>query len=153
MSARQTGPAGQSDEVAHGVIYNLASPLHAVMNVRGAGQRSIARRLLRMFQARWALQQVNIRDVKIFFEVEDPANGKNMFRLVRRQTLAGKKPAGRFYIGVDPGKEPLSWHLRPSEINELKKQWVGFNATSTAPIIMEPFSTSSRLSLPNSKTS
>jgi len=127
----QTGPAGQSDEVAHGVIYNLASPLHAVMNVRGAGQRSFARRLLRMFQARWALQHVNIRDVKIFFEVKDPANREEHVQAGQKtQALAGKKPAGRFYIGVDPGKEPLSWHLRPSEIDELKKQWVGFNAAS-----------------------
>jgi hypothetical protein len=127
----QTGPAGQSDEVAHGVIYNLASPLHAVINVRGAGQRSFARRLLRMFQARWALQHVNIRDVKIFFEVEDPVNREEHVQAGQKtQALAGKKPAGRFYIGVDPGKEPLSWHLRQSEIDELKKQWVGFNAAS-----------------------
>jgi hypothetical protein len=99
--------------------------------VRGTGQRSFARRLLRMFQARWALQQVNIRDVKIFFEVEDPANREEHVQSGQKtQALAGKKPAGRFYIGVDPGKEPLSWHLRPSEIDELKKQWVGFNAAS-----------------------
>jgi hypothetical protein len=127
----QTAPAAESAEVAHGVIYNLASPLHAVINVRGTGQRSFARRLLRMFQARWAPQHVNIRDVKIFFEVEDPANREEHVQAGQKtQALTGKKPAGRFYIGVDPGKEPLSWHLRPSEIDELKKQWVGFNAAS-----------------------
>jgi hypothetical protein len=127
----QTGPAGKSDEVAHGVIYNLASPLRAVINVRGTGQRSFARRLLRMSQARWAQQHVNIQDVKIFFEVEDPANREEHVQAGQKtQALAGKKAAGRFYIGVDPGKEPLSWHLRPSEIDELKKQWVGFNAAS-----------------------
>jgi len=127
----QTAPADKSAEVAHGVIYNLASPLHAVMNVRGTGQKSFARRLLRMFQARWAWQGVNIRDVKIFFEVEDPANREEHVQANQKtQALVGKKPAGRFYIGLDPGKEPLSWHLRPSEIEELKKQWVGFNTAS-----------------------
>src|SRR6266516_2672443 len=127
----QTAPADKSAEVAHGVIYNLASPLRAVMNVRGTGQKSFARRLLRMFQARWAWQGVNIRDVKIFFEVEDPANREEHVQANQKtQALVGKKPAGRFYIGVDPGKEPLSWHLRPSEIEELKKQWVGFNTAS-----------------------
>ena len=127
----QAAPAGKPADVAHGVIYNLASPLHAVMNVRGTGQRSFARRLLRMFQARWALQHVNIRDVKIFFEVEDPANREEHVQAGQKtQALAGKKPAGRFYIGIDPGKEPLSWHLRPSEIDELKKEWVGFNTAS-----------------------
>jgi hypothetical protein len=63
--------------------------------------------------------------------VEDPANREEHVQAGQKtQALVGKKPAGRFYIGVDPGKEPLSWHLRPSEIDELKKQWVGFNAAS-----------------------
>jgi hypothetical protein len=84
-----------------------------------------------MSQARWSLQHVNIRDVKIFFEVEDPANREEHVQAGQKtQALAGKKPSGRFYMGVDPGKEPLSWHLRPSEIDELKKQWAGFNAAS-----------------------
>jgi len=124
-------PARTPVDVAHGVLYNLASPLQAVMNVRGSGQRSFARRLLRMFERRWALEHVNIRDVKIFFEVENPANREEHVQAGRRtQALAGKKRAGPFYIGVDPGKEPLSWHLRPSEIDELKKNWVGFNNAS-----------------------
>ena len=127
----QIGPGGRPVDVAHGVLYNLASPLQAVMNVRGSGQRSFARRLLRMFERRWALEHVNIRDVKIFFEVENPANREEHVQAGRRtQALAGKKRAGPFYIGVDPGKEPLSWHLRPSEIDELKKNWVGFNNSS-----------------------
>src|SRR5438874_11892307 len=131
VSRLRAAQAGKPADVAHGVIYNLASPVHAVMNVRGTGQRSFARRLLRMFQARWALQHVNIRDVKIFFEVEDPANREEHVQAGRQtKALAGKKPASRFYIGIDPGKEPLSWHWRPSEIDELKNQWVGLNAAS-----------------------
>jgi len=127
----QAAQAGKPADVAHGVIYNLASPLHAVMNVRGTGQRSFARRLLRMFQARWALQHVNIRDVKIFFEVKDSANREEHVHADQKtRALVGKKPAGRFYIGIDPGKEPLSWHLRRSEIAELRKEWVGFNTAS-----------------------
>jgi predicted acylesterase/phospholipase RssA len=120
--------AGRPADTAHGVLYNLVSPLNAVMNVRGSGQRSFARRLLRMSQRRWALENVNIRDVKIFFEVKDPENREeHVGARQKKQALAGKKPAGPFYIGVDPGKEPLSWHLRPVEINELRKEWVGFS--------------------------
>jgi hypothetical protein len=124
-------PATKPADVAHGVLYNFASPLHAVMNVRGTAQRSFARRLLRMFERRWALEHINIRDVKIFFEVQDPANREEHVQAAQKtQALAGKKPAGPFYIGIDPGKEPLSWHLRPSEIDELKKEWVGFKPAS-----------------------
>ena len=84
-----------------------------------------------MFQARWALQHVNIRDVKIFFEVKDSANREEHVHADQKtRALVGKKPAGRFYIGIDPGKEPLSWHLRRSEIAELRKEWVGFNTAS-----------------------
>jgi hypothetical protein len=115
-------------DVAHGVIYNLASPLSAVMNVRGTGQRSFARRLLRMFQWRWASENIHIRDVKIFFEVKNPQNREEDVQAAQKPlALTGKKPAGLFYIGVDPGKEPLSWHLRPSEISELEKEWIGFS--------------------------
>jgi hypothetical protein len=127
-SPGQALPEATPPDIAHGVLYNFASPLRAVMNVRGSGQKSFARRLLRMCQKRWALEHVNIRDVKIFFEVEDPANREEHVQIGRRsQALAGKKPVGPFYIGIDPGKEPLSWHLRPIEIDELKKNWVGLN--------------------------
>jgi hypothetical protein len=122
----------RGDDIAHGEIYNLESPLMTVINVRGSGQRSFARRLLRMFQRRWQLQNVNVRDVRIFFEVQDPENREesvNPTQLVK--AMAGKKPAGWFYIGVDPGKEPLSWHLRPSEMKELAKSWIGFSNTSS----------------------
>jgi hypothetical protein len=120
--------AGTPADTGHGVLYNLVSPVNAVMNVRGSGQRSFARRLLRMSQRRWALENVNIRDVKIFFEVKDPENREeHVGARQKKQALAGKKPAGPFYIGVDPGKEPLSWHLRPVEIIELRKEWVGFS--------------------------
>jgi hypothetical protein len=115
-------------EIAHGVIYNLAAPLKAVINVRGSGQRSFSRRLLRMFQRRWALENINVRDVNIFFEVKSPENREeHVSDSQKAQALAGKKPAGRFYIGIDPGEEPLSWHLRQSEINELAKEWIGFS--------------------------
>ena len=81
-----------------------------------------------MFQRRWALENINVRDVNIFFEVKNPDNREeNVSRGQKAQALAGKKPAGRFYIGIDPGKEPLSWHLRRSEINELAKEWIGFS--------------------------
>jgi hypothetical protein len=124
-------PQGMATEGAHGVIYNLASPLNAVMNVRGSGQRSFARRLLRMFQWRWASKNISIRDVKIFFEVKNPQNREEGVQAAQKpQALTGKTPAGLFYIGVDPGKEPLSWHLRPSEISELKKEWIGFSDVS-----------------------
>jgi hypothetical protein len=109
---------------AHGVLYNIESPLIAVMNVRGSGQQSFARRLLRMFERRWALEKVNIQDVKIFFEVTNPENRDPSAK--QDQNAQGLKKNG-FYVGVDPGKEPLSWHLRLSEINELKKEWRGFS--------------------------
>jgi len=83
----QTAPADKSAEVAHGVIYNLASPLHAVMNVRGTGQKSFARRLLRMFQARWAWQGVNIATLKFFSKWKIQLIGKSTSRLVRKRRL------------------------------------------------------------------
>lgn len=121
---------GEPPDVAHGVLYNLASPIDTVMNVRGSGQQSFARRMLRMFQKRWALENVNIHDAKIFFEVNNPSNRDEAVPAEQKaQALAGKQPAGPFYTGIDPGKEPLSWHLRPVEINELKKEWIGFSDT------------------------
>jgi len=121
-------------DVAHGVLYNLASPLRAVVNVRGSGQQSFARRLLRMFQWRWKLEHINIQDVKIFFDVKRPENREEDVPISQKtHALAGKQPAGRFYIGVDPGKEPLSWHLRPVEVNELAKEWVGLTDFSHPP--------------------
>src|SRR5207249_11954556 len=84
-----------------------------------------------MLQARWAWQGINIRDVKIFFEVEDAAKREEHVQASQKtQALGGKKPAGRHYIGLDPGKEPLSWHLRPGEVEELTQQWVGFHAAA-----------------------
>ena len=124
--------AAREEDVAHGAIYNLESPLMTVMNVRGSGQRSFARRLLRMFQRRWQLQNVDIRDVRIFFEVQEPENREEGVSSAQvAKAMIGKKRAGRFYIGVDPGKEPLSWHLRPNEIKELAKTWIGFSDTSS----------------------
>ena len=76
-----------------------------------------------MFQWRWASENIHIRDVKIFFEVKNPQNREEDVQAAQKPlALTGKKPAGLFYIGVDPGKEPLSWHLRPSEIDELVRR-------------------------------
>jgi hypothetical protein len=45
-----------------------------------------------------------------------------------RQLLQGK-----YYVGVNPGKEPLSWHLRSVEANELAKEWLGFTNSGNPP--------------------
>jgi hypothetical protein len=80
------------------------------------------------------LEDVNVQDVKIFFEVKNPENREEDVPANQKaQALAGKKPAGRFYVGLDPGKQPLSWHLRPVEVTELDKEWIGFTDFSKPP--------------------
>jgi len=105
-SGTETKPA----EGAHGVLYNLASPLNTVMSVRGSAQRFFAQRLLLMLEKRWALEDINISDVRIFFDVKNEQN----------------RDSGA-YVGVSTWKQPLSWHLRPSEIAEVKKEWIGLS--------------------------
>lgn len=113
---RPSEKAVDAGEVSRGTVFDLTSPLLTVMNVRGSGQRAFARRLLRMFQTRWAKDHsenggpppVDIWHVPIFFEVENPRHDEG------------------FFIGADPGTEPLSWHLRPSEQAEIQKTWKGF---------------------------
>ena len=141
-SPSQAVPAGMGANVPHGVLYNFASPLTAVMNVRGSGQKSFARRLLRMFQSRWKQAQVNICDVKIFFEVNQPTNREEHVQAGQKtQALVGKERAGPFYIGIDPGREPLSWHLRPVEIAELEKKWVGLNDATASGTCKDTYGT------------
>ena len=141
-SPSQAVPAGMGANVPHGVLYNFASPLTAVMNVRGSGQKSFARRLLRMFQSRWKQAQVNICDVKIFFEVNRPTNREEHVQAGQKtQALVGKERAGPFYIGIDPGREPLSWHLRPVEIAELEKKWVGLNDATASGTCKDTYGT------------
>jgi hypothetical protein len=103
-------PAIDQGEHSHGTLYDLISPLPAIMNVRNSGQKAFATRVLDLFRSRWArvppgeqtVEPIDIMHVPFYYDF-DP--------------VLGAKPAepSGFFVGADPHQQPLSWHLRPSE--------------------------------------
>ena len=106
--------AGQQ---SHGTLYDLISPLPAIMNVRNSGQKAFATRVLELFRARWARESgrsVNIVPVRLYYNF-DPA-----FR------SPPTKPEPReFFVGPDSYRQPLSWHLRPCEKEDIRAHLQG----------------------------
>ena len=103
-------PAIDAGQRSHGTLYDLISPLPAIINVRNSGQKAFATRVLELFRARWAResgQSVNIVPVRFYYDF-DPALGSQPI-----------KPGGLF-VGPDPYRQPLSWHLRPCEKEDIK---------------------------------
>jgi hypothetical protein len=80
------------------------------MNVRNSGQKAFATRVLELFRARWAREtghSVNIVPVRFYYDFD---------RELGSQPI---KPGGLF-VGPDPYRQPLSWHLRPCEKEDIK---------------------------------
>jgi hypothetical protein len=62
--------AGQQ---SHGTLYDLVSPLSAIMNVRNSGQKAFATRMLELFRARWARESgrsVDIVPVRLYYDFD-----------------------------------------------------------------------------------
>jgi hypothetical protein len=103
-------PAIDTGQRSHGTLYDLISPLPAIINVRNSGQKAFATRVLELFRARWARESgrsVNIVPVRFYYDF-DPALGSQPI-----------EPGGIF-VGPDPYRQPLSWHLRPCEKEDIK---------------------------------
>jgi len=101
-------PAIDRTEYSRGTLYDLTSPLTAMMQVRNSGQKAFAQIGFEMFQSRWAHDHntpVDIEQARIFYNV-DPARWK---------PLHIPKP----FVGPDVYNQPLSWHLRACEKQDI----------------------------------
>jgi hypothetical protein len=99
--------AGQQ---SHGTLYDLVSPLSAIMNVRNSGQKAFATRMLELFRARWARESgrsVNIVPVRLYYDFD-------------RALKANPVNPCPFFVGPDPHSQPLSWHLRACEKEDIQ---------------------------------
>jgi hypothetical protein len=117
---RPTDPAIDAGESSRGTIYDLTSPASAILHVRNSGQKAFAARVLELCRARWARessQAVDIIPVSFYYNFEQqrasPAEGAE-------EAGARKKPK-RVLFGVDRDRQPLSWHLRPVEKEDLRR--------------------------------
>lgn len=114
---------------SHGTLYDLVSPLPAIMNVRNSGQKAFATRVLDLFRARWArvpvgetaLKSTNVQHVAFYYDFS-----KSLTERAAERTAAMSPAGGRwnqflnwFFVGADPQHQPLSWHLRPAEKNDI----------------------------------
>lgn len=106
-------PPIDAGQHSHGTLYDLISPLPAMINVRNAGQKAFATRVLELFRARWkgTTQGGNSTPITIIHAAfyYDFADKKEP-----------SKQSADFFIGADPHHQPLSWHLRPCEKKDIQ---------------------------------
>lgn len=121
---------------SQGTLFDLASPLLTIMNVRNSGQKAFATQLLTMFKARWKLgvadpthyPGVRVRHVPIYYDVTG--------------TNAPEKTISKAWkIGVNPETQPLSWHLRECEKNDITNRLVHLRQTEAFATIENFFQT------------
>lgn len=120
---------------SQGTLFDLGSPLLAIMNVRNSGQKAFATQLLSMFKARWRLGAsdpvqsagVRVRHVPIYYDV----TGAN----------APSNTVSQARIGVNPETQPLSWHLRECEKNDITNRLVHLRQTEAFATIDNFFQT------------
>jgi len=133
----EVGPPGPEDHArnpanSHQVpLFSLVHPLITMANVRNSAQQAFSGELLRVFRDRWNhlpgadSNTTAITTVSIFYDV-------------LATTLAGPGPGGQlaqaeddgareagasgFFHGVDSAHQPLSWHLRTCEIEDIQRQ-------------------------------
>jgi hypothetical protein len=120
--------AGQQ---SHGTLYDLISPLPAIMNVRNSGQKAFATRVLELFRARWARESgrsVDIVPVRLYYDF-DPA-----FR-----SPPTKPKPWEFFVGPDSSRQPLSWHLRACEKQDIEARLKNLGTSNEIATIKEFF--------------
>lgn len=110
---------------SRGTLFDILSPGLTMMNVRNSSQRAYAGQLLAQFSLRWQLELESkhkrtpglpfIRHLRLLPPTPKPADPQN-----DRRGLA-QRFADWFFIPADLMSAPLSWHLRPSEIEQINK--------------------------------
>lgn len=113
-------PAIDQGKRSQGTLYDLTSPLSAIVNVRNSGQKAFATRVLELFRARWARlapnqetnRTVDVRHVRFYYDFD--ATLKD--RPVKRTDFDW------FFVGPDPHHQPLSWHLRECEKKDISER-------------------------------
>jgi hypothetical protein len=122
-SADATGTRQPSDVMGQGTIFQIASPLAALYNVRGAGHTASATRAFEMLQKRWLLTD------KPKLEGGDPVEPSPTcyIKLVRFTiplvTDSHTKKWWKPEWPADPKQPPLSWHLRQTEKEGIEEAW------------------------------
>ena len=117
--APPTAAAVDAGEPSEGTVFDITSPLRAIANVRNSGQKAFAQRLLDMFAARWKTSghPVSIVHVPIYYELHPVVPGKKDGAPGTRNWFEE-----RFFVGIDKEKQPLSWHLRECEKEDIRKR-------------------------------
>jgi hypothetical protein len=121
-----------------GTLFQIASPLVALYNVRGAAHTASAERLIQALQQRWML--VPPPDANKPQDEKRPPDSTNprtcRIHLVRFTIpLLTHAPAERRFwqpawADAKSDKPPLSWHLREVEIQEIDDAWRAFRDES-----------------------
>jgi hypothetical protein len=128
------GPAVPEKPSGRGTLFQIASPLVALYNVRGAAHTASAERLIQALQQRWML--VPPPDAAKPQDGEKPSGAPNSrtcrIHLVRFTIpLLTHAPAKRRFwepawADAKSDQPPLSWHLRQVEIDEIEGAWKAF---------------------------
>ncbi|WP_395744488.1 patatin-like phospholipase family protein [Prosthecobacter sp.] len=100
------------EAMSHGTLYDLGSPLLAVYQTRGSAQHATSSTLIHMLTQRWAGRDVEITHVKIFYPIARVKENEKEVEKKKKDLLPG-------HVGVDPKVQPLSWHLREEEKQDL----------------------------------
>ncbi|MEO6787616.1 MAG: hypothetical protein ABI318_15925 [Chthoniobacteraceae bacterium] len=123
----QSDPQAQ-DASGRGTIFQIASPLEALYNVRSAGHTASALRLIQTMQLRW--NPLGAQEGKVSAETGSTC----AIHLVRftipmlPHDPSERRPWEPAWFDAKSDKPPLSWHLREIEKQEIEKAWQAFHA-------------------------
>jgi hypothetical protein len=127
-----TEPPAPQSAADRGTIFQIASPLDALYNVRGAGHTASAQNAFNMLQKRWLLS--GPQPVNPAYESAGPQPVCDI-EIVRFTipVLAASGSAKRQWwqpgwIGAESDSPPLSWHLRECEKQGVEMGWEAFRA-------------------------
>jgi hypothetical protein len=130
------GPAVPEKPSGRGTLFQIASPLVALYNVRGAAHTASAERLIQALQQRWMLVPPP-EAAKDGEQTTEATNSRTCrIHLVRftipllTHALAERRFWEPAWADAKSDQPPLSWHLRQVEIDEIEAAWKAFRKES-----------------------
>ena len=133
-----TGPPLPQAASDRGTIFQIASPLAALYNVRGAGHTASAQNAFNMLQERWLLGAPEAGPSASAPQEPEPICDIELVRFTIPVLTDADRPKIHWWdpgwIGAKSDNPPLSWHLRQSEKQGVEMAWRAFrNETKSLP--------------------
>jgi hypothetical protein len=127
-----TEPPAPQNATDRGTIFQIASPLDALYNVRGAGHTASAQTAFNMLQKRWLLSGPQTGNPASETAEPQPVCEIEIVRFTIPVLAASDNAKRQWWepgwIGAKSDSPPLSWHLRECEKQGVEMGWETFRA-------------------------